>query len=150
MFAYTETCLFRMQQKIHIGGNIRKWRNLKGVKQKSLAGVLRVSEASMSNIENNLTDLSLRQLEDIAQVLDIPVENLFNDPQECYAAKAKKSKAAEPGDESELMQAVIRSLEKKDQQLQSILQQVLQTMSLLATQDRSWIKPAPYAGMNSH
>ena len=95
MFAYTETCLFRMQQKIHIGGNIRKWRNLKGVKQKSLAGVLRVSEASMSNIENNLTDLSLRQLEDIAQVLDIPVENLFNDPQECYAAKAKKSKAAD-------------------------------------------------------
>lgn len=120
--------------KIKIGGNIRKWRNLKGIKQKQLANALDLSEAAISNIENNLTDVTLSQLEDISMGLDVPVEQLFCDPQETYSNAAKQPLAlphAAPEADKELMNAVIHSMQRKDEQLQTIMQNVLHTMSVL-------------------
>src|SRR6187399_805070 len=72
------------EYKLKIGSNVHKWRNLKSIKQKELASSLNLSEAAISNIENDITDISLRQLEDIASAIDISVEQLLNDPQETF------------------------------------------------------------------
>ena len=66
-------------ERLRIGSNIRKWRNIKEVKQKDLASALKMSEAAISNMENDLTDLTLSQLEDISVTLDIEIEKLFFD-----------------------------------------------------------------------
>jgi transcriptional regulator with XRE-family HTH domain len=123
------------EYKLKIGGNIRKWRNLKGIKQKELALSLALSEAAISNIENNITDVTLSQLEDISLGLDVPVEQLFTDPQQTATATSAKAVKAEkyiqPLFEKELLSAVINSMQKKDEQLQAIMQNVLHTMTTL-------------------
>ena len=122
------------EHKIKIGGNIRKWRNLKGIKQKELALSLALSEAAISNIENNITDVTLSQLEDISLGLDVPVEQLFTDPQQTAAGSPqtlKTEKYFQPLFEKELLSAVINSMQKKDEQLQAIMQNVLHTMTTL-------------------
>ncbi len=120
--------------KLKIGGNIRKWRNLKGIKQKELAAILELSEAAISNMENNITDITLSQLEDISVSLDISVEQLFSDPQENmppYILPGTTQKQQHPVFEKELLNAVITSMQKKDEQLQAIMQNVLHTMTAL-------------------
>lgn len=123
------------EYKLKIGGNIRKWRNLKGIKQKELALSLELSEAAISNIENNITDVTLSQLEDISLGLDVPVEQLFTDPQKTATAtsinSARNEKYFQPLFETELLNAVINSMQKKDEQLQAIMQNVLHTMTTL-------------------
>lgn len=120
------------EYKLKIGHNVRKWRNLKGIKQKELAMSLQLSEAAISNIENDVTDISLRQLEDIATAIDISIEQLFNDPQETFAVTpVHSSPGKEPLIEKELLNAVISSIQKKDEQMQVIMQNVLHTMSSL-------------------
>jgi len=65
---------------LHIGNNIRKWRELKGVKQDRLATQLGITKAALSNIENNKTDISLHRIEQIAVCLELDVMKLFSDP----------------------------------------------------------------------
>ncbi|MEO6668941.1 MAG: helix-turn-helix transcriptional regulator [Ferruginibacter sp.] len=123
------------EYKVKIGGNIRKWRNLKGIKQKELAFSLELSEAAISNIENDLTDVTLSQLEDLSLGLDVPVEQLFTDPQQTASTSSANAgnhdKFFQPLFEKELLNAVITSMQKKDEQIQLIMQNVLHTMSTL-------------------
>ena len=124
-----------MDNKLRVGGNVRKWRNLKGMKQKELANALHLSEAAMSNIENNITDVTLGQLEAISRALEIGLEQLFTDPQDSFGPPKENGKTGRgfsSVEDSELIYAVIRSLEMKDQQLQAILQNLLHTMTTLA------------------
>lgn len=65
---------------LNIGINIRKWRELKGIKQEQLATKLGITKAALSNIENNKTDISLHRLEDIAMCLEIETMKLFVNP----------------------------------------------------------------------
>ena len=65
---------------LKIGINIRKWRELKGIKQEQLANQLGITKAALSNIENDKTDISLHRIEDIARCLDFAVMKLFNNP----------------------------------------------------------------------
>ena len=119
-------------ERLKIGSNIRKWRNIKSVKQREMATALHLSEAAISNIENDLTDVTLSQLEDISALLDIPVESLFCDPQDSIAP----STYAMDNDthknqfvlEKEMIYAIIGSIQKKDEQLQTVMQDVLYTM----------------------
>ena len=62
---------------LKIGINIRKWRELKGIKQEQLANQLGITKAALSNIENDKTDISLHRIEDIARCLDLEVMKLF-------------------------------------------------------------------------
>lgn len=131
------------EYKIKIGGNIRKWRNIKGVKQKELAFTLCLSEAAISNIENNITDVTLSQLEDISLGLDISVEQLFSDPQETFTLSSNQhllnGSQHSQVYEKDLINAVINSMQKKDEQLQTIMQNVLHTMSALIQDERKLI-----------
>jgi transcriptional regulator with XRE-family HTH domain len=109
-------------ERIKIGTNIRKWRSIKEMKQKDLAHGLRMSEAAVSNLENDLTDITLSLLEDIAIVLDIELEQLFSDPQEMveknYSATEQDKKFVM---EPEWIYALIGSIQKKDEQLKTVL-----------------------------
>ena len=110
------------------------------MKQKDLANALQLSEAAISNIENDLTDVSLHQLEDISSALNIPVEKLFSDPQDSFVLNESMTpypaERNQPFMDKELLNAMLNSLQKKDEQLQSIMQNVLHTMSALLQDEK--------------
>lgn len=122
-------------ERMKIGANIRKWRNIKEVKQKDLASSLRLSEAAVSNMENDLTDLTLSQLEDISVALDLPLEKLFIDPQETLSSGNQPNILNESGNnflmEKEFIYTMIDSIQKKDEHLKSVMEGVLETMKTL-------------------
>lgn len=64
----------------HIGHKIRRIRELKGVKQESLAAELGISRQTVSKIEQSDT-IDDEMLDRIAQALDVPVESIkgFNE-----------------------------------------------------------------------
>lgn len=64
----------------HIGHKIRRIRELKGVKQESLAAELGISRQTVSKIEQSDT-IDDEMLDRIAQALDVPVERIkgFNE-----------------------------------------------------------------------
>jgi transcriptional regulator with XRE-family HTH domain len=49
-------------ERLKIGNNIRKWRGIKGIKQKDSAASMKLSEAAISNFENDLSDITLSQM----------------------------------------------------------------------------------------
>lgn len=121
------------EYKIKIGDNIRKWRNLKEIKQKEVAMALNLSEAAFSNIENNITNVTLTQLEDISICLDVPVEKLFSDPNESiipdYYPELAEDNAAYALPDNKIITAVMARMQKKDEQIQLIMQNILHTMN---------------------
>jgi transcriptional regulator with XRE-family HTH domain len=68
------------EKLLKIGRNIQKWRELKGMKQGSLAEELDISLVALSNIETGKTNIPLIRLFSIATALEIPIEFLFADP----------------------------------------------------------------------
>lgn len=65
---------------LEVGCNIRKWRNLKGMKQDFLADQLEISKVSISKIETGKTDIPLKRLFAIASIFEIRIQLLFSDP----------------------------------------------------------------------
>ena len=63
-----------------LGQNIRKWRELKGIKQEQLAIKLNISKGAMSNIENDKSYIGLHCLEEIAKHLGLEVMMPFKNP----------------------------------------------------------------------
>lgn len=120
-------------ERMRIGSNIRKWRGMKDMKQKELSSALRISEAAFSNMENDMTDLTLSQLEDIALTLDISVEQLFSDPQDIIQQPANRVPEPETNQASmvmdkDLVYALIGSIQKKDEQLKDIMNNMISTI----------------------
>ena len=117
--------------RLKIGAHIRKWRNIKEIKQKDLASALRISEAAISNIENDQTDVSLSQLEDIAITLELELEKLFLDPQEIMEKKTK-STALEMENkimlEPEWFYTLLGTMQKKDEHIKEVIDRFMQTM----------------------
>ena len=123
--------------KFRIGSHIRKWRNMKDIKQKDLANSLNLSEAAVSNIENDITNITVTQLEDISIALNVSIEQLLSDPQEKYGSAhiSTTGNARHHYQDNELVNAIIASLEKKDQQLQVIMQNFLHAISVLIQEE---------------
>jgi hypothetical protein len=121
-------------ERLRIGCNIRKWRNIKEVKQKDLASALKMSEAAISNIENDLTDITLSQLEDISVTLDINIEQLFSDPQEVLSVGSHSVVKNENNTlmDKELIYALIERIEKKDEQLKDVFNNVIYSINQIA------------------
>ena len=65
---------------LKIGQNIRKWRELKGIKQEQLANKLNITKGALSNIENDKTDIGLHRIEEIAALLGLESMMLFKNP----------------------------------------------------------------------
>jgi transcriptional regulator with XRE-family HTH domain len=77
----------RNDYQLKIGSFVRKWRVIKDLKQKELAMRLHLSEAAVSNLENDITVPTLRQIENIANALMIPVDMLLSGPEKILAEK---------------------------------------------------------------
>ena len=122
-------------ERMRIGANIRKWRNIKDVKQKELASSLKISEASISNLENDLTDITLSQLENISIALDVPLEKLFSDPQmalnERENTSIEKDRQASMVMDKDFAYSIINTIEKKDEQLKTVMDNMIETMKKL-------------------
>ncbi|WP_281234029.1 helix-turn-helix transcriptional regulator [Flavobacterium gelatinilyticum] len=56
---------------------IKSIRELKNYTQEYMADKLEISQAAYSKIEKGPTDLSLRKLEKIASIFDVPMENII-------------------------------------------------------------------------
>ena len=112
--------------RYRIGTNIRKWRGVKDMKQKDLAMSLGLSEAAVSNIENDMVNVTLSQLEDISTALDITLEQLLSDPQQAYVkAVTASERPVDDNLDRQLVRAMITSLQKKDEQIQELLNHLL-------------------------
>lgn len=117
-------------ERIRIGAHIRKWRNIKDVKQKQLACALRISEAAISNIENDLTDVTLSQIEDIAIALNVPFEDMFTDPGEKIYQTAEQNKEIriEQVMEKDLLYTLLGTLKKNEQQWETWMQKMIEKL----------------------
>lgn len=62
-----------------LGGRIRYWRLSSGMKQEDLAEKMDLSKQTISNYENNNTDVDASKLVDLADILGIEVGWLFAD-----------------------------------------------------------------------
>jgi transcriptional regulator with XRE-family HTH domain len=118
-------------ERVKIGNNIRKWRAMNDIKQKDLANALKMSEAAVSNLENDMSEITLSQLEDIAITLEIEIEHLFSDPHD--VVKEKSYNNAVPAEKNEVMDkellyALIGSIQKKDEQLKYVIDNVMYKM----------------------
>lgn len=60
-------------QKKHLGRNISRIREMKGMKQETLAELLGISQQKMSVLENT-ADLDDAKLDDIAKALEVPTQ----------------------------------------------------------------------------
>ncbi|WP_220233234.1 helix-turn-helix domain-containing protein [Apibacter sp. ESL0432] len=67
-------------KKVHLGRNIKRLREMLGVKQDALAVELHITQAGVSKLEAK-EEIEKETLEKIAQILKIPVEAIenFND-----------------------------------------------------------------------
>ena len=70
----------RMNEFRLLGLTIAYYRKLRGLTQAELAEATNLSRTHISNIEapNGKTSISLNKLFDIAEVLEVPVKDLFN------------------------------------------------------------------------
>ncbi len=81
-----------------IGRNIRRWRELHEMKGEELAQKIGINKASLSNIENGKTDVTLHKLEKIAKVLNLSMNQLlFSDPQSIITLTQSASSNANAG-----------------------------------------------------
>jgi transcriptional regulator with XRE-family HTH domain len=71
--------------KIKVGENIRTWRELKGLKQVDLAKRINISPEALSNIETGVSKPNIERLEDIADALEIEINQLLLNPQQLFA-----------------------------------------------------------------
>jgi transcriptional regulator with XRE-family HTH domain len=76
----TNTKEFNDQELYLIGHNIRKWRNLRGIKQAEFAKMINVASSTLSKYENNKLDISLKQIQKISFHLNISFLELIKDP----------------------------------------------------------------------
>lgn len=67
---------------MNIGDKIRKVRELKGFKQEYVASRLGLSVTAYGNIERNDSSLTFDRLEEIAEVLEVTVQDILNIPEQ--------------------------------------------------------------------
>jgi transcriptional regulator with XRE-family HTH domain len=65
------------ETKIHYGHNIKRLRDIMGIKQDTIAFALGMSQQNFSNLEQK-SDIDNETLEKIAKIIKIPVEAIKN------------------------------------------------------------------------
>ena len=76
---------------MNIGDKIRKVRELKGLKQEYVAEKVGLSVTAYGNIERNESSLSFDRLEEIAEVLEVSVQDILNIPEQFNVQSIIKS-----------------------------------------------------------
>jgi transcriptional regulator with XRE-family HTH domain len=122
------------EYKLKIGENARKWRDLRGMKQKDLADKMFLSESALSNIENDITVPNIHQVEDLADALNIDFVHLFCDPQEHYIRATSKTGVAyaeQPALSKEAISVFLDRIDRKDVQMQMFMKEIVTNITSL-------------------
>jgi transcriptional regulator with XRE-family HTH domain len=120
----------KKEYKMKIGANVRKWRDLRGLKQKDLAEMVNYSESTISNIENDVLSATLHQIEDIAEALEINFLQLFTDPQQSIVINDSPHSISNIGTQQnhidkDMVQIMLERMDKKDNQMQSFMKDII-------------------------
>ncbi len=65
-------------EKIKIGDNIKKFRELKNITREKMAADLQMSLSGYSKIERDEIDLSITRLQQIAQIIGVDISQILN------------------------------------------------------------------------
>ena len=66
------------------GTVIRKYREMRNYSQKYVAAKMGISQNAYSKIENNITQLTVHHVKQLAQILDLPMTDLLKDEFEIH------------------------------------------------------------------
>lgn len=88
----------KTEYRLRIGQHIRLWRDLKGIKQQELASTIGITPAALSQIENDVAEITLHRMEDIADALGLKPEQLLAGPQQLHVSNAPVEHPAENKD----------------------------------------------------
>ncbi|MEQ1553076.1 MAG: helix-turn-helix transcriptional regulator [Ferruginibacter sp.] len=127
----------KKEYKIKIGANVRKWRDLRGLKQQELADKVNYSVSTISNIENDALVPTIHQIEEIAEALKINFIQLFSDPQTIInnfndsPQSIGNIETQQNHIDKELMQTMLERIDKKDAQLLSFMKDMIQSIATL-------------------
>lgn len=96
-------------QKLNIGENIKKFRELKNMTREEIADRLDLSVSAYGKIERNETDVTISRIQQIAEILQVEISQIlnfdvsqifnFHNPQYVQAAGAKTENLYFQGDE---------------------------------------------------
>lgn len=75
-----------------IQSKIKRFREAEGTTQQEMADKLHIHVKTWQKIENGITRLDLERLKQIANVYDIPVEDLINTDDSIYISEIKDNK----------------------------------------------------------
>lgn len=118
----------KTNKPLDVGGNIKKFRELKGLTREEMAFNLNLSVSAYGNIERNKTDLTISRIQQIAKILEVEVMQVFdfdaslifnvnrNENGLCANSNAEKYIYAD-----EYREKYIQMLEKEIQRLEKII-----------------------------
>ena len=66
------------------GSVVRSYREMKNYSQKYIAAQMGISQNAYSKIENNVTQLTVRHVKQLSEILDIPITELIKDEFELH------------------------------------------------------------------
>jgi transcriptional regulator with XRE-family HTH domain len=134
---------FLNEYKLDIGSNIRKWRDLNGLKQADLSKLINVSTTTLSNFENGISKPNTNHLEDIATALEINIFQLISglDPifnSDNYVNSSVSENSNSNLMDNEILKTLLNQLEKKDNDLKSFIKEMLTQISrIINPKDKS-------------
>lgn len=107
-----------------VGHKIKKIRELKNLKQEYVAQKVGLSTTAYGNIERGATDLPFSRLEQIANILDVELNDIINFPESYHIGKIKNSQVGSgsyydnrKNFENDIMKKLILVLDKLTEKL---------------------------------
>lgn len=117
------------------GTIIRRFRELRKFSQKEMAGRMGISQNAYSKIENNVTQLTVKHLKQLSQILDVSVMELLKDDFEIHKPMDIHDKAAGKQDITTLLIHIRQNLEEKkksEHELYPVILALLRTIDEIA------------------
>lgn len=115
-------------KSLDIGGNIKKFRELKGLTREEMADSLDLSVSAYGNIERNKTDLTISRVQQIAEILEVEMSQVLNfDASQIFniehndVIQGANSKVEHHNYADEYREKYIQLLEKEVERLQKIV-----------------------------
>ncbi len=115
------------------GHIIRHYREVKNFSQKYVASKMGISQNAYSKIENNITQLTVHHVKELANILEVPITHFLKDDFEIHKPVAIP-RAATKTDLVEMVQALNKKLETKTAHKH---ESYIVVMSLIAAADQS-------------
>jgi transcriptional regulator with XRE-family HTH domain len=105
---------------IKVGANIKKLRNLRNYTQVKMAEILKITQAAYSKIEKDETDIALKRLVQIAEILEVKLADIFKfDEKLGFNSPENQGDATEvvTNQETQIIELYERLLASKEQQI---------------------------------